>query len=110
MSIVVNEQTIQDWKTKYSKVYKLAAEDQGTELEVYIKKPTRQIFNRFQDAIGAKKSIGDASRQLIFDVLLAPDKDELIKIFEEKPGLVTALGNKVSDIVGLSANFTVTEL
>ena len=106
----VTEEMIRDWKTRYGKVYKLAADEEDITLEVYIKKPTRAAISRFQSGTSGKKSITEAAQRFLFDLLLYPSQDELVKIFEEKPGLPTALVGEIGDIVGLTANFTTTEL
>lgn len=106
----VTEEMIRDWKTQYGKVYKLSADEEDVALDVYIKKPTRAAISRFQSGTSGKKSITEAAQRFLFDLLLYPSQDELAKIFEEKPGLPTALVGEIGDIVGLTANFTTTEL
>lgn len=108
--IMVDAKQINDWKTQYGTVYKLQAVEEGIELEVYIKKPSRQIYDRFTSGLITKKSSLEATKQLLFDVLLAPSKEELLTKFDEKPGLVSAIGNKLMEITGSSVNFTATAL
>ena len=125
----VTDEVIRDWKVRYGKVYKLAADDEDITLDVYIKKPTRAAISRFQSGTSGKKSITEAAQRsrfqsgtsgkksiteaaqrFLFDLLLYPSQDELVKIFEEKPGLPTALVGEIGDLVGITANFTTTEL
>lgn len=106
----VTEDMIREWKTRYGKVYKLAADDEEVALEVYIKKPTRAAIARFQSGVSGKKSVSAAAQQFVFDLLLYPEQDTLVKIFDEKPGLPTAMAGEIGDIVGITANFTTTEL
>lgn len=105
----VTDEMIRDWKTRFGKVYKLAADEEDMTLEVYIKKPTRAAISRFQSGV-SKKSVSAAAQQFVFDLLLYPSQDELVKIFEDKPGLPTALAGEIGDLVGITANFTTTEL
>lgn len=106
----VTDEMIRDWKTRFGKVYKVSSDDEDVELEVYIKKPTRAAIDRFQSAVNGKKSLTGAAQQLIFDLLLYPEKDYLVKQFEDKPGLPTSITNNMTEIMGLAVNFTVTKL
>ena len=76
----VTDEMIRDWKTCFGKVYKLAADEEDMTLEVYIKKPTRAAISRFQSGV-SKKSVSAAAQQFVFDLLLYPSQDTLVKIF-----------------------------
>ena len=107
----VTEKQIKDWKTQYGKVFLLTADEEDVcDQDIYIRKPTRPMFDRFQSTLMKKDKTGEATKQLLFDVLLFPEKEVLQQLFDERPGLVTAIGNKLMEIVGTTVNFTVKAL
>lgn len=105
----VTDKQIKDWKTQYGQVFLLTAEE-GFDQEIYIRKPTRPMFDRFQSTLMKKDKTGEATKQLLFDVLLFPEKEVLQQLFDERPGLVTAIGNQLMEMVGTTVNFTVKAL
>lgn len=96
---------LEDWKKQYGDVYKIENEPEDGEepLKFYFKKPQRQHFSRF-----IKESMKDAykaMRTMVDDLALYPSPEVRNKLFEEKPGLVVAVGNELNKIIGVSQDF-----
>jgi len=102
------KEKIEGFKEEYGTVYEIAAdigfEEEAEEMLFVFKKPGRAALSRY-----IKGAMSDAYRamyNLVFDCLLYPDKDLLMKMLEDKPGLIIALGNELQELVGVNQNFT----
>ena len=102
----VSEEIIEQWKAKHGEVYRIETESDSTTekpLVFYFQKPSRIHFSRF-----IKDSMKDAYKAMhtmVHDLALHPSKEKLAQIFQEKPGLVVAVGNELNKIVGVSEDF-----
>lgn len=109
--IFVTEEQIQQWKSQYGEVYKVESELENADekpLIFYFKKPKRQHFSRF-----IKDSMKDAFKgmnTMVMDLVLYPAPDKVTEIFQEKPGLVVAVGSELTKIVGVSQDFLTTKV
>ncbi len=104
-SPVAMNQQVEDWKKQYGDVIliKNEPEDDEAQLVFYFKKPQRQHFSRF-----IKESMKDAykaMRTMVDDLALYPAPEVRNKLFEEKPGLVVAVGNELNKVIGVSQDF-----
>jgi hypothetical protein len=102
------KQKIEGFKEQYGTVYEIAAdvgfEEEADEMLFVFKKPGRAALSRY-----IKGAMNDAYRamyNLVFDCLLYPDRDLLMNMLEDKPGLIVALGNELQELVGVNQNFT----
>ncbi|MCR4442965.1 MAG: hypothetical protein QHH10_12090 [Peptococcaceae bacterium] len=108
---LVNGEQIQQWKNQYGEVYKIESEPDGVDdkpLVFYFKKPNRQHFSRF-----IKDSMKDAFKAMntmVMDLVLYPSSDKVTELFQEKPGLVVAVGSELTKIVGVSQDFLTTKV
>lgn len=104
---VTLEERIESLKDQYGTIYEIAADvdfDGGKEMVFIFKKPGRSELGRY-----LKTAMSDAYRamhNLVFDCLVYPEKDVVVKMVEEEPGLIVALGNELQDLVGINKNFT----
>ncbi|GAB6100439.1 hypothetical protein JCM16358_23180 [Halanaerocella petrolearia] len=104
---VTLEEKIKNLKKQYGTIYEIAAEvdfEGGEEMVFIFKKPGRSELGRY-----LKTAMTDAYRamhNLVFDCLVYPEKDVVVKMVEEEPGLIVALGNELQDLVGINKNFT----
>lgn len=101
----VTKEQIDQWKAQYGEVYKIEIDTDNLEEKkvFYFQKPARTNFSRF-----IKDSMKDAYKAMhtmVNDLALYPSKEKLAKIFQEKPGLVVAVGNELNKIVGVSEDF-----
>jgi hypothetical protein len=102
----LTKEQIEQWKAQYGEVYKIQTDtDNPNEkpLVFYFQKPARTHFSRF-----IKDSMKDAYKAMhtmINDLALHPSKEKLAQIFQEKPGLVVAVGNELNKIIGVSEDF-----
>lgn len=64
-------------------------------------KPTKMQIQRLQDK--AAKNSGQASRNLILDVVHPEDRDELMAKMEEYPGIATSFATAIIRGVGISS-------
>lgn len=95
-------------KAKYGEVYRLETdlEDETgniTHVRVYTKRPHRIHLSRFAKEVA--KDTFKALNTLIFDTAVWPEKDELTRLFEDRPGLVISLGSELQKLVGVNQDF-----
>lgn len=63
--------------------------------------PTQDEYNVFLDQIHDEEMRTRATRTLISISLVVPDKEGLAAILKKRPGLVTPLGNQLTEWAGL---------
>ena|ERR671925_1982074 len=63
--------------------------------------PTTEEYNVFLDQIHDEELRTRATRTLLNVSLVAPDKDGLATILRKRPGLVSPLGNQLTEWAGL---------
>ncbi|MBE3574539.1 MAG: hypothetical protein IMW99_03655 [Firmicutes bacterium] len=95
-------------KAKYGELYRLQTELEDadgrlSELRIYARRPHRVHLSRFTKE--ATRDTFKALTTLILDTVVWPDKDELARLFEERPGLVISLGAELQHLVGSNQDF-----
>ena len=75
----------------------------------FFKKPAKPDMNRYL-ASAAKGKLAAAVQNLVYDLAVYPDRDELKRKFDKKPGLIVALNNALQNAVGLNEEFDVKKL
>lgn len=71
------------------------------EFSYRFKKPAVQSYDRFIST-AAKVGMTKASKTFMLDSVIDEDKDRLIADLEENPGMAISIGNKLTEILGLS--------
>lgn len=101
---------IEELKERFGKIVKLHAIDSesGKEIEVIGRKPRRASFERFQDEVLKKGS--KAMRNFVLENVVYPERSELERLFNEKPGLIVGILNPLQELMGADTDFTMTEL
>lgn len=98
-------------KTKYGKVYRVGMtipEDDEHELEFsyHFKRPAVASYDRYIKT-ASKLGVTKASKVFLQDAVVDEDKERLITDMEEYPGVAISIGNKLTEILGLTdANLT----
>jgi hypothetical protein len=109
-ALVPTEQ-IQQWKNQHGEVIKLESEPENVSdspLVFYFKKPNRQNFSRYiKDTM---KDAFKAMNTMVMDLILYPSPEKATELFQEKPGLVVAVGGELCKIVGVSQDFLTTKV
>ena len=92
---------LEEIKAKYPKAIVLTQEliEMQPPATFAFKRPTKQYVDML--SAGAAKKFGRSMRDMVLGCLIAPEREEVEAIFEEYPGAVLSLGNKLLDIVGL---------
>ena len=97
-----------EWKAQYGTIQQMETNDLDLgEIVIVIKKPRKSSFNRFQDEVLKKGS--KAMEQFVLENVLYPERKELIRLFEAKPGIVLGLVDELQSEMGIDMGFSVTE-
>lgn len=94
-------------KEKYGgKLYRVGMTvpvDDETEVEyVYrFKRPSVPSYDRYIKS-ASQSGITKASKVFMLDAVIDEDKDRLTKDMEENPGIAITIGNKLTEILGLT--------
>lgn len=92
-----DEDTIRALKAQHGdKLYILS----GGGHEVAVTSPTPEAYERYLSLGASPEQRHSAPSTLFFDCVVAPDKDALRKIFEDKPALPTLFGGQCAKIGG----------
>lgn len=73
------------------------------------KRPTNQSYDRYIST-AAKVGITKASRTFMLDAVIDEDKTQLEADLEENPGIAVTIGNKLTEILGLSDSVNLRKL
>lgn len=95
-----------DLKTKYGRVYRVgvtipADDDHEQEFVYHFKKPSIASYDRYVKT-AAKTGVTRASRVFLLDAVVEEDKERLTGDMEEYPGVGITVGNKLTEILGLT--------
>lgn len=95
-------------KAKYAdkKLYRVGVtvpidDDEEQEFSYYFKRPSVPSYDRYVKSV-AKAGITKASKAFMLDNVIDEDKERLTADMEEYPGVAISIGNKLTDILGLS--------
>jgi hypothetical protein len=91
---------LEQLKKEHGEIYELSAEVDDKTVRCIVRKPSRAAFSRF-----ARDMLTDpfrAMNNLFFDCLLEPTAQEMQRLFEAYPGLVTAFGGRLMSIAKLN--------
>lgn len=93
-------------KTKYGKVYQIGMtipvdDDEEKEFSYFFRRPSAMSYDRYIST-AAKIGIVKASKAFMLDAVVAEDRDRLTGDMEEFPGVAIAVGNRLTEILGLT--------
>ena len=93
-------------KEKYGKVYRVGMtvpEDDSnfTELAYHFKRPAVASYDRYIKS-ASQVGITQASKVFLLDAVVEEEKDRLVADMEEYPGVAITIGNKLTEILGLT--------
>jgi len=78
------------------------------EMEFYFARPTKAAVKRFQDDVSRSKGkASGALEQFVLGCAVHPDRKRLQEVFEEEPGIVPNLADRLHESVGGDREFEV---
>lgn len=77
-------------------------EEQDVELSFRFAKPTTTEVKRLQDTAG--RNAAQAARNLLLATVHPEDKDRLVSVIEDYPGVVTTYSSAIIKAIGISAD------
>ena len=106
-NIVTQASSDEQLKEKYGgKLYRVGMTvpvDDENEMEyVYrVKRPSVPSYDRYIKS-ASQSGITKASKVFMLDAVIDEDRDKLTKDMEENPGIAITIGNKLTEILGLT--------
>ncbi len=97
----------EELKAKYgSKLYLVGMtvpidDEHEMEYSYHFKRPSVPSYDRYIKT-AAQVGITKASKAFMLDAVIDEDKDRLIQDMEENPGIAITIGNKLTEILGLT--------
>lgn len=103
---IAGAQSEEALKAKYGKLYRVGVtipvdDDEEKEFSYYFKRPTVSSYDRFIQTT-SKHGITKASRVFMLDAVVEEDRERLKADLEEYPGVGISIGNKLTEILGLT--------
>ena len=101
-------------KTKYGgKLYRVGItvpvdDESEKEFSYYFKRPTVPSYDRYIKT--AAQGITKASKAFMLDAVIDEDAERLTKDMEENPGIAISIGNKLTEILGLTGTANLKKL
>lgn len=99
-------ETEETLKSKYGKVYRVGMtvpfdDDSEKELAYHFKRPSVPSYDRY---IKSASQIGltKASKAFMLDAVVDEERERLTADMEEYPGVALTIGNKLTEILGLT--------
>ena len=93
-------------KAKYGKVYRVGMtipddDESEREFTYHFKRPSVASYDRYI-ASAAKAGMVKASRTFMLDAVVEEDRERLIADMEEYPGVSLTIGDKLTELLGLT--------
>lgn len=93
-------------KEKYGKLYRVGItvpvdDEEEREFSYHFKRPTVASYDRYVKT-AAKTGITKASKVFMLDAVVDEERERLIADMEEYPGVSITIGNKLTEILGLT--------
>ena len=97
---------LDELKAKYGTVYRIGMtvpvdDTKETELNYHFKRPSVPSYDRYIKS-AAQAGITKASKVFLLDAVVDEDKDRLLSDMEETPGIAITIGNKLTEILGMT--------
>lgn len=98
--------TAEAMKEKYGKVYKVAVtvpvdDEETQEFSYYFKRPSVPSYDRYIKT-ASKIGMTKASKTFMLDAVVDEDRERLTADMEEYPGVAITIGNKLTELLGLT--------
>ena len=108
------EKKAEELKAKYGKVYKVGVtipvdDIDSLDMTYYFKKPSLPAYDRFVKTMN-KVGASAASKRFLMDAVVDEDKERLVAVMDEYPGVAITVGNKLSEILGLTDSVNLRKL
>jgi len=103
--------TEESLKEKYGKVYRVGItipqdDIEEKEYSYYFKRPAIASYDRYLKSVSSQ-GIVKASKVFMLDSVTEESRETLLRDMEEYPGIAVSVGNKLTEILGLTnANLT----
>ena len=93
-------------KAKYGKVYRVGMtipvdDDTEKEYAYHFKRPSVPSYDRYIKS-AAQAGITKASKVFMLDAVVDEDRERLLSDMEENPGIAITIGNKLTEILGMT--------
>ena len=94
-------------KVKYGKLYRVGItvpvdDTEEKDYSYYFKRPTVPAYDRYIKS--AAQSITRASKAFMLDCVIDEDRDKLTADMEEDPGIAITIGNRLTELLGLTSS------
>lgn len=101
-------------KEKYGKVYRVGVtipvdDDETEEFAYHFKRPAMPSYDRYIQT-AQKQGITKASRAFMLDNVVEEDRERLKADMDEYPGVGITIGNKLTEILGLTDSVNLMKL
>lgn len=105
----LTEEAIASLKQKHGE--SLVAAKTPTGEQMVFKKPSKEVWARFQDGLSRDKvSRSVALRCLALDCVVVPSQQEAAALFDAFPGMPGVLSNSIAELAGQSEDLDVKKL
>lgn len=103
-----------DLKAKYGKVYRVGVsvpidDDERQEFNYHFKRPSVPSYDRYIKTM-SKVGATAASKAFLLDAVVEEDRDRLTADMEENPGIALTVGNKLTELLGLTDSVNLKKL
>lgn len=93
-------------KEKYGKVYEVGVtvpvdDDESKEFSYHFKRPSVPSYDRYIKT-ASKIGMTKASKAFMLDAVVDEDRERLTADMEEYPGVAITIGNKLTELLGLT--------
>ncbi|MPM96234.1 hypothetical protein SDC9_143392 [bioreactor metagenome] len=101
-------------RQKYGKIYRVSItvpidDEETQEFTYHFKRPSVPSYDRYVKS-AAKAGITKASKVFMLDNVVDEEKDKLTSDMEENPGVAITIGNKLTEILGLTDSVNLKKL
>lgn len=101
-------------KAKYGDIYRVGMtvpidDEHEKDYSYYFKRPSVPSYDRYLKT-AAQIGITKASKTFMLDAVVSEDKERLSHDMEENPGIAITIGNKLTEILGLTNTVNLTKL
>ena len=101
-------------KVKYGKVYRVSIsvpvdDDSREEFTYHFKRPSVPSYDRYIKTM-SKVGATAASKAFLLDAVVDENRDRLTADMEDNPGIALAVGNKLTELLGLTDSVNLKQL
>lgn len=106
LSIGSQAEREKELREKYGKVYRVSQvvpidDEEEKEFAYYFKRPSVPSYDRYIKS-AAQAGITKASKVFMLDAVTDEDRERLLADMEEYPGVALTIGNKLTELLGLT--------